>query len=46
MRTFRGGKKAVRIDYIFHDKALKGMTYYTSDLTYSDHLPVFMKVSF
>ena len=46
MSTFRGGKKAVRIDYIFHDKALKGMTYYTSDLTYSDHLPVFMKVSF
>ena len=45
MRTFRGGKKAVRIDYIFHDKAFKGMTYYTSDLTYSDHLPVFMKVS-
>jgi endonuclease/exonuclease/phosphatase family metal-dependent hydrolase len=46
MRTFRGGKKAVRIDYIFHDKAFKGMSYYTSDLTYSDHLPVFMKVSF
>ena len=46
MYTMRDKKKPVRIDYIFHDKALKGMTYYTSDLTYSDHLPVFMKVSF
>ncbi len=45
MRTFRG-KKPVRIDYIFHDKALKGLTYYTSDLTYSDHYPVFMKLTF
>ena len=43
--TFRGGKKAVRIDYIFHDEALKGLTYYQSDLTYSDHYPVFMKVA-
>ena len=43
--TFRGGKKAVRIDYIFHDEALKGLTYYQSDLTYSDHFPVFMKVA-
>lgn len=45
MYTFRG-KKAVRIDYIFHDKSLKGLTYYRSDLTYSDHYPVFMKISF
>lgn len=43
--TFRGGKKAVRIDYIFHDKSLKGLTYYQSGLTYSDHYPVFMKVA-
>ena len=43
MHTFRG-KKAVRIDYIFHDTALKGITYYMSELTYSDHYPVFMKV--
>ena len=45
-RTFRDGKKAVRIDYIFHDEALKGLSYYKSELTYSDHFPVFMKLSF
>ena len=44
MYTFRG-KKAVRIDYIFHDPVLKGLTYYRSDLTYSDHYPVFMKIA-
>ena len=44
--TFREPKKPVRIDYIFHDEALKGLTYYKSDLTYSDHFPVFMKVTF
>ena len=44
MRTFRG-KKAVRIDYIFHDASLKGLTYYMSEMTYSDHYPVFMKVA-
>ena len=43
MYTFRG-KKAVRIDYIFHDAALKGVEYYKSELTYSDHYPVFMKI--
>ena len=45
MSTFRGGKKAVRIDYIFHDKEIKGLDYYRSDLTYSDHYPVFMKIA-
>jgi endonuclease/exonuclease/phosphatase family metal-dependent hydrolase len=44
MRTMRSGKKFVRIDYIFHDASLKGLTYYTSDLSYSDHYPVFMKI--
>lgn len=44
MRTLRG-KKAVRIDYIFHDAAFKGLSYYTSDMTYSDHYPVFMKIA-
>lgn len=39
--TFRG-KKKVRIDYIFHSEALKGVNYYKTDLTYSDHFPVFM----
>jgi len=45
MYTYRGGKKAVRIDYIFHDQSLKGLEYYRSDLTYSDHFPVFMKIA-
>ena len=45
MYTFRGGKsKTVRIDYIFHDKSMKGVDYYKYDLTYSDHFPVFMKL--
>lgn len=43
MYTYRGNKK-VRIDYIFHDKSLKGICYYKEDITYSDHLPVFMKI--
>ena len=43
MWTFRG-KKKVRIDYIFNDKNMKGITYYTKVLTYSDHIPVFMKI--
>jgi endonuclease/exonuclease/phosphatase family metal-dependent hydrolase len=42
MYTYRG-KKRVRIDYIFHDEALKGLNYYKMDLSYSDHYPVFMK---
>lgn len=45
MYTFRGGKKAVRIDYIFHDASIKGIDYYRTDLTYSDHFPVFMKIA-
>lgn len=44
MYTFRG-RKAVRIDYIFHDESLKGLTYYKGDITNSDHLPVFMKIA-
>jgi endonuclease/exonuclease/phosphatase family metal-dependent hydrolase len=42
MYTYRG-KKSVRIDYILHDKSLQGINYYKQELTYSDHLPVFMK---
>jgi len=45
MYTFTG-KKIVRIDYIFHDKNLVGENYYKTDLTYSDHYPVFMKILF
>ena len=45
MGTYRGSKNA-RIDYIFHDESLKGLTYYTQDLNYSDHYPVYMKVEY
>ena len=45
MYTFRGSKK-VRIDYIFHDESVKGLTYYRQDLSYSDHYPVIMKVEY
>lgn len=45
MHTYRG-KKAVRIDYIFHDKSIEGLNYYKQELSYSDHYPVFMKVEF
>lgn len=44
MYTFRGGKK-VRIDYIFHDKGLEGLSYYKKELSYSDHYPVFMRIA-
>ena len=45
MYTFRG-LKAVRIDYIFHDAALKGLIYYQdTDISYSDHYPVYMKLA-
>ena len=45
MHTFRGGKKMVRIDYIFHDKALEGVSFYKKDLSYSDHYPVFLRIA-
>ncbi len=45
MNTFRE-KKKVRIDYIFHDESLKGITYYKQDLSYSDHNPVFMRIAY
>ena len=45
MYTYRG-KKSVRIDYIFHDKTVEGLTYYKQDLSYSDHYPVFMKIEY
>jgi endonuclease/exonuclease/phosphatase family metal-dependent hydrolase len=45
MYTFRGGNKKVRIDYIFHDKGMQGLTYYKRELSYSDHNPVFMKIA-
>lgn len=44
-QTYRLGHKPVRIDYIFHDEVMKGLSYYKSELTYSDHYPIFMKLS-
>ncbi len=44
MYTFRGGNKKVRIDYIFHDKEMTGLSFYRRDLNYSDHYPVFLKL--
>ena len=44
MYTYRGGKKMVRIDYIFHDKRFKGLSFYKKELTLSDHFPVFLKL--
>lgn len=44
MATYRG-KKSVRIDYIFHDPSISGISYYKLNLTYSDHIPVLMKLS-
>ena len=46
MYTYNGGKKKVRIDYIFHDPSLEGESYYTKEINYSDHYPVFMKIAF
>ena len=43
MGTYRGAKN-VRIDYIFHNQTLKGLSYFKTDLTYSDHYPVFMRL--
>lgn len=43
MYTYRGGKQ-VRIDYIFHDPQLQGISYYKKELSYSDHYPVFMRI--
>lgn len=45
MYTYRGNK-SVRIDYIFHDKSLKGLTYYRQDLSYSDHYPIYIKLEY
>lgn len=44
MYTFRG-KKKVRIDYIFYDEQFTGEHFYKMDLSYSDHYPVFLKLS-
>lgn len=44
MGTYRGAKN-FRIDYIFHDESLKGLSYYKTDLTYSDHYPIFMRIA-
>ncbi len=45
MSTYRG-RKMTRIDYIFHDPVIKGESYTTLDMNYSDHNPVFMQIGF
>lgn len=45
MYTYRGNKK-FRIDYIFHDKTIKGHKYSKEEITYSDHYPVIMHLEF
>lgn len=43
--TYRGSRqKKLRIDYIFHSDDVEGLNYYTENLTYSDHLPVIMRI--
>ncbi len=44
MYTYRGAKKA-RIDYIFHDESLVGERFYTQELSYSDHNPVYLRIA-
>lgn len=44
MYTMRDGKKRVRIDYIFHNEEMDSYNYRTMSVTYSDHLPVFMRI--
>ncbi|MBR1415525.1 MAG: endonuclease/exonuclease/phosphatase family protein [Prevotella sp.] len=45
MYTMNEGKKLVRIDYIFHSEELEGVNYYKHEASYSDHDPVFMRLS-
>ena len=45
MYTMREGYKRVRIDYIFHSKELEGVNYYKHNVSYSDHLPIFMRIA-
>lgn len=44
MYTFKYFKHLLRIDYILHSPELKGMDYFSPDLSYSDHNPVVMRV--
>ena len=45
MYTMREGMKRVRIDYIFHSDNMEGVYYYKHEASYSDHLPVFMRLN-
>ncbi len=44
MYTYRGAKSIMRIDYIFHSPELTGVTYFSDDMSYSDHNPVIMRI--
>lgn len=43
--TYRGLKGIFRIDYIFHSENMESVDYYTIDQDYSDHNPVFSRLS-
>lgn len=44
--TYRGAKSMFRIDYIFHSDNMESLDYYTIDKEFSDHNPVFSKITF
>lgn len=46
MYTFRYFKKLLRIDYILHTKDFEGMDYFSTEVDYSDHKPVVMRMKF
>jgi len=43
--TYRYMKALYKIDYIFHSKELKGISYRVNKLDYSDHYPTVMELS-
>jgi len=45
MSTIKGSYGMLRIDYIFHSDDISGIKYYSPNIEYSDHKPVFMKFS-
>ncbi len=43
--TYRYMKELYKIDYIFHSKELKGISYRINSLDYSDHYPTVMRLT-
>lgn len=44
MYTYHYFKHLLRIDYVLHSKELEGVDYFSTELEYSDHNPVVMRV--